>query len=120
MRVGVELKGFRGLGKACEIFLLLQKSQNKSITTTINIQNQLSTKRIPAWETGFRSSTNIKPTAYYTIKRNLLGLQEKIFAFILLNFLSSELSFRFHGTNIRLLYTYSRYNTNHDRGVDEG
>jgi hypothetical protein len=47
-----------------KIFLLLQESQNKSITTTINTQNQLSTRRVFAWEIGLRSSINIEPTAY--------------------------------------------------------
>jgi hypothetical protein len=106
----VELKGFRGLGRACEKFF----------TTTINTQNQLSTKRVLAWETRLRSSTDIEPTAYYTVERNPLGSRERIFASILLNLLSSELLFWFHGTNIRLLYTYSRYDTNHDRGIDKG
>jgi hypothetical protein len=58
-------------------FLLLQESQNKGITTTINTQNQLSIGRVFAWETNFRSSTNMEPTAYSLSKEILWGREKK-------------------------------------------
>jgi hypothetical protein len=58
-------------------FLLLQESQNKSITTTINAQNQLSTGRVPAWETGLRSSTDMKPTVYSLLEGTLWGREKE-------------------------------------------
>jgi hypothetical protein len=119
MRVGVELKGFRGLGRACENFF-----------TTIRVTKQRHYYYDQCTESTFdRTSTCLgnrlsleyqhKTYCLFAIGRNLLGSRERVFIFILLNFLSTEPPVWFHGTNTRLLYTYSRYDTNHDREVDE-
>jgi hypothetical protein len=120
VRVGVELKGFRGLGRACENFFT---------TTRVTKQrhhhhDQCTESTFDGTSTclGNRPSLEYRRGTYrlFAVGRNPLGSREKVFTSILLNLLSTEPPVWFHGTNTRLLYTYSRCDTNHDRGVDEG
>jgi hypothetical protein len=120
VRVGVELKGFRGLGRACENFFT---------TTRITKQkhyyyDQYTESTFDRTSTclGNRLSLEYRHKTYrlFAVGRNPLGSREKVFISILLNLFSTEPPVWFHGINIRLLYTYSRYDTNHDRGIDKG
>jgi hypothetical protein len=120
MRVGVELKGFRGLGRAYENFFtttrITKQKHHYHDQCTKSIFDRTSTCL------GNRPSLEYWYGTYrlFAIRKNLLGSREKVFTSILLNLLSTKLPVWFHGTNTRLLYTYSRYDTNHDRGVDKG
>jgi hypothetical protein len=100
MRVGVELKGFRGLGRAYEnFFIIIRITKQKyhyydqyiELTfdkTSTYLGNKLSLEY------------RYKTYCLFAIEKNLLRSREKIFVFILLNFLSTELPVWFHGTNI--------------------
>jgi hypothetical protein len=120
MRVGVELKGFRGLGRACENFFTttrVTKQRYYYYDQCIELTFDKTSTCL-----GNRLSLEYRHRTYclFAVGRNSLGSREKIFTSILLNLLSTELPVWFHGTNIRLLYTYSQYDTNHDRGIDKG
>jgi hypothetical protein len=114
VRVGVELKGFRGLGRAYENFF-----------TTTRITKQRHHHHDQCTESTFHETSTClgnRPSLEYRRRTyRLLRRQEEPsgVARTSIRLYLSKPPFWFHGTNTRLLYTYSRYDTNHDRGVDE-